>query len=141
MQQDLEGLVSSLESSSSSNQFDPLPVQCAGSMSRRLSLEPYPLLSQPTSTFSSSNLSSSSNWNSPSTMAPITQSSNARINMQQQQADEILDEAVDELFDEDPLFADAADLSDVWDSSAFGEEGVQDDTQLGFLLEKLMGNE
>jgi hypothetical protein len=52
-------------------------------------------------------------------------------------ADQILDEAAEELFRNDPVMGEA-DLQDIWDSTAFGEERVQDDMQLGYLLEQLL---
>ena len=54
-------------------------------------------------------------------------------------ADSILDEAVDELFKDDPALQDMSDVDLVWDSSSFGgEDNVRDDTQLGYLLERLL---
>ena len=54
-------------------------------------------------------------------------------------ADSILDEAVDELFKDDPALQDMSDVDLVWDSSSFGgEDTVQNDTQLGYLLERLL---
>jgi hypothetical protein len=56
-------------------------------------------------------------------------------------ADSILDEAVDELFRDDLSMQEGGevDFVNVWDSSAFGgEDAVRDDTQLGFLLERLL---
>ena len=52
-------------------------------------------------------------------------------------ADSILDEAAEELFLNDPMMEELGDLN-VWDSTAFGEDTVQNDTQLGFLLEQLL---
>jgi hypothetical protein len=52
-------------------------------------------------------------------------------------ADQILDEAAEELFRNDPVMGET-DLQDIWDSTAFGEERVQDDMQLGYLLEQLL---
>jgi hypothetical protein len=54
------------------------------------------------------------------------------------QADQVLDDAVDELFSDDPLMNETRALDGLWDATAFGEEGVQDDLQLGFMLEKLL---
>jgi hypothetical protein len=53
-------------------------------------------------------------------------------------ADSILDEAVDELFSRDSMMEGTQDLDSIWDSAAFGQDAVRDDTQLGFLLERLL---
>lgn len=53
-------------------------------------------------------------------------------------ADHVLDDAVNEIFRNDPMMEDTQDLDAIWDSTAFGETVVQDDTQLGFLLERLL---
>lgn len=57
--------------------------------------------------------------------------------------DEILDEAVDALFADDPLMNETETLDGLWDTtSAFGDEtnvvSLQDDIQLGFMLEKIL---
>jgi hypothetical protein len=89
--------------------MEPVPVY-ASSQRAMTSMEPYPLLA-PCPTMSS------------------------RKNMA---ADSILDEAVDELFNRDPMMEDTQDLDSIWDSAAFGQDAVRDDTQLGFLLERLL---
>lgn len=89
--------------------MEPVPVY-ASSQRAMTSMEPYPLLA-PSPTMSS------------------------RRNMA---ADSILDEAVDELFSRDPMMEDTQDLDSIWDSAAFGLDAVRDDTELGFLLERLL---
>lgn len=89
--------------------MEPVPVY-ASSERAMTSMEPYPLLA-PSPTMSS------------------------RKNMA---ADSILDEAVDELFSRDPMMEDTQDLDSIWDSAAFGQDAVRDDTQLGYLLEMLL---
>jgi len=89
--------------------MEPVPVY-ASSQRAMTSMEPYPLL------------------------APIPTMS-SRKNMA---ADSILDEAVDELFSRDPMMEDTQDLDSIWDSAAFGQDAVRDDTQLGYLLEMLL---
>ena len=83
-------------------------------------------------------------------MANVQQSqSNSNINtgfadMTSSAPDEILDEAVDELFADDPLMTEAETLDGLWDvTSAFGDDAtdsidLQDDIQLGFMLEKIL---
>lgn len=88
--------------------IEPVPVYVSSPRAMP-SMEPYPLIVEPT--FSSSK------------------------NMA---ADSILDEAVDELFSRDPMMEDTQDLDSIWDSAAFGQDVIRDDTQLGFLLERLM---
>ena len=63
-------------------------------------------------------------------------------------ADKILDDAVDELFSDDPLTNETADtnLDVLWDdSNGFtfeqqddGGVGLQDDLQLGYMLERIL---
>ena len=56
-------------------------------------------------------------------------------------ADQVLDEAVCEIFSSGALPEVIANLDELWDTTAFGEEKVQDDTQLGFLLERFLEEE
>jgi hypothetical protein len=54
------------------------------------------------------------------------------------EADHILDDAVNQIFNSGPLPEDIASLDDLWDSTTFCDETVQDDTQLGFLLDQFL---
>jgi len=59
------------------------------------------------------------------------------------QADEILDQAVDELFNDSSNFVDESqdgDFDNFWDHTEFGEESHEDDLELGFMLDKLLQN-
>lgn len=60
------------------------------------------------------------------------------------QADRILDEAVDELFsDANNNLVDlnqSGDFDQIWDNTEFGDESPEDDLELGFMLDKLLGN-
>jgi hypothetical protein len=60
------------------------------------------------------------------------------------QADRILDEAVDELFcDANNNLIDlnqSGDFDQIWDNTEFGDESPEDDLELGFMLDKLLGN-
>jgi hypothetical protein len=59
------------------------------------------------------------------------------------QADRILDEAVDELFcDANNLvgLSQSSDFDQIWDNTEFGDESPEDDIELGFMLDKLLGN-
>jgi hypothetical protein len=88
--------------------IEPAPVYASSPLAMT-SMEPYPLLAAPT-------------FSSTKNMA----------------ADSILDEAVDELFSRDSMMEGTQDLDSIWDSAAFGQDAVRDDTQLGFLLERLL---
>jgi hypothetical protein len=85
-------------------------------------LDPYPLYTQPS-------FVSNDSWNNVD-----------HFGMDRSEADHILDEAVEELFSADPVMGDTEDLDELWDTTAFGEDGVQDDTQLGYLLEKFLND-
>ena len=59
------------------------------------------------------------------------------------QADRILDEAVDELFCDANNLVDlnqSGDFDQIWDNTEFGDESPEDDIELGFMLDKLLGN-
>jgi hypothetical protein len=57
-------------------------------------------------------------------------------------ADSVLDDAVDELFNNSDPVEDVTNLNEIWDASAFGDlneiDRVQNDTQLGYLLERFI---
>ena len=57
-------------------------------------------------------------------------------------ADQVLDDAVDELFNDSNKmveFDHAGDyVAHMWDTTEFGQESREDDLHLGFLLEKLL---
>jgi len=58
-------------------------------------------------------------------------------------ADQVLDDAVDELFNDANNFVEldeGADASGMWDTAEFGQESREDDLHLGFLLDKLLEN-
>jgi hypothetical protein len=96
--------------------YEPLPIQTLRS-SVVSSLEPYNMLAQ--ASFVSSNQY---------TMFGATRTG----------ADKILDDAAEQLFNNDPAMSDMQELSEIWDGSEFGEVVVQDDIQLGYMLEKLL---
>lgn len=63
----------------------------------------------------------------------------------QPSSDEILDQAVDEIFFDYhkranylPEFSQASEISEVWDSTEFGLEAPENDLQLGFLLDSFL---
>lgn len=59
------------------------------------------------------------------------------------QADEILDQAVDELFKDANNMVDYTqdgDFEQIWDHTEFGEDSHEDDLELGFMLDKLLEN-
>jgi hypothetical protein len=107
-------------------------------------MEPTPMASSSTATFVPYPL-----LNHPTTRAPLTSTivsiPTRRTSITTMVADKILDEAVDELFRNDPMMEDMMDLDDIskmWLSSstaAFGEDIlVRDDAQLAFLLERIL---
>lgn len=55
-----------------------------------------------------------------------------------QEPGDALDEAVEELFRNDPLVEGMIDLEKIWDTSVFGDDSVQDDFQLGCMLDKML---
>jgi hypothetical protein len=96
--------------------YEPLPIQTLRS-SVVSSLKPYNMLAQ--ASFVSSNQY---------TLFGATRTG----------ADEILDDAAEQLFNNDPAMSDMQELAEIWDGSEFGEDVVQDDIQLGYMLEKLL---
>jgi hypothetical protein len=115
--------------------FEPIPLSVPQS-SGLPTMELYPVVNQPVMSQHMTNLGQSNRLNMftymTSGFGQFTPSSVRR------QADQVLDEAVDELFSDDPLMNEAQSLDGLWDTTAFGEEGVQDDLQLGYMLEKIL---
>jgi hypothetical protein len=58
-------------------------------------------------------------------------------------ADQVLDDAVDELFNDASNIVEldqGAEIAQMWDTTEFGQESREHDLQLGFLLDKLLEN-
>lgn len=111
--------------------FEPLPMQMPQTHMVP-SLEPYPIANG----ISKSNTIAST-FNG--LQFPFDLASLSRMT----QADDILDEAVDELFNDvnDGVELDqSGDFDRLWDTSEFGEDSRQDDLQLGFMLDRLLQN-
>lgn len=125
--------ISSIKFDSSAS-FDSVPLQVPRPTVFQTPNEPHADISSNSGDVGVSSMAN--NWGDWTTQAVLSQNLIA--------ADKVLDEAVDELFNNsDPMTDDVANLDDVWDTSAFGDsEGStdlgQNDTELGFLLERLI---
>jgi hypothetical protein len=136
-----------------SSGFDPIPVKfpspsvILGRMGRAPSIEPYQMVSSgsqsnaPHSWSVQGDMLSSSISRSLLNWEFMVESNTAVAAPRSARADHILDEAVDEIFSSGALPEDLANLDDLWDNAAFCEETVQDDTQLGFLLDRFLEGE
>mmetsp|Transcript_18068 Transcript_18068/g.32564 ORF Transcript_18068/g.32564 Transcript_18068/m.32564 type:complete len:425 (+) Transcript_18068:327-1601(+) len=124
----------------SSSSFDPIPLQAPCQQVVQTPMQPYPM-------FAATNNTNGMNPMMAAAVAPgnnnMGNSSFSRMPMTAPfSADKVLDDAVDELFkDSDPM-EDNANLNNLWDANAFcdtEEVGrVQNDTELGYLLERFL---
>jgi hypothetical protein len=127
----------------SSVSFDPIPLQVPCPPVYRTSIDPLPMFSGPNVGNNTNNSMAvqPTNWD---IMRETSVNHFVSVNHKSAAAaDHVLDDAVDELFNHsEPMAEDFSNLDDLWDTSAFGDtEGfgtVQNDTQLGYLLERFI---
>jgi hypothetical protein len=126
--------------------FDPIPfkVPCRPishvEVAASTSIEPYPVQAS-----QSDHVQAPHSWNmltGNSTVQPnweFSAGSNEVVSAPNGSgADQVLDEAVDAIFSSGAMLEDIANLDDLWDNTTFGGEKVEDDTQLGYLLERFL---
>jgi hypothetical protein len=108
--------------------IEPLPLQVP--QTRMVpSLNPYPIMNGAANMISSNTLQMSFMFAS---------AFSGRSN-----ADQVLDDAVDELFNDASNMVEleqGGDVAQMWDTTEFGQESREDDLHLGFLLDKLLEN-
>jgi hypothetical protein len=122
------GAMSQLSQAADST-YDPLPVNVHHNLVMPNSTR-YPLLA------SDSGYAVNNQMSNSIPLSPM----NLGTGLTRADADDILDEAVDELFRENVATPnkEADPFDEFWDETNFGEESYQDDLQLGFMLEKLL---